>query len=668
MRPARSDWSPVSCVLEPLEPRLLLSVTMTADGWTDVEPSADSRVIYVSSSGGSDSNGGLSESDPVASINKGISLIRPGMPDHLLLKRGDVWTNEGLGYWNRQGGRSADEPMLISYYGDPGDPRPLLQTGGESGMKADGVNDSGSPYHRRIDYIAIIGLHFFPHTYDGTATDSWGMRPGGIRWMAGTQWVLVEDNMFEGYGGNVSFGDGYGQGVYNVTVRRNVIVDAWASDPDALDGRAQGIYTSDVHNLLIEENFFDHNGWKELYGNTGPDIYSHSMYIQYENYDVVVRGNISARASSHGLQLRPGGVAEGNMFVNDTIALFLGDGDGDGSDNLAIDNVVIHGSRKTLRPDGWARGWGLSMQNINGAEAIRNLILHGEPGCTSALTNLSGVYTEDNVVYDWGYSDPGPFPDSSRTVMSYDALVGGAGTLDSFFAAMREQSRYNWNPAYTAAAAIPYFQVGFGLSQPTPGDFNGDSTVDVTDIDLLFDEIAAGTHDDAYDLTGDGYVNQADADEMIHNILGTEYGDANLDGEVDAGDLSLMAGSWQMCPGTWAAGEFTGDGCVGAEDLSLLASYWQWSAPASAAPPQAAGLALTRENPVVVAAAPAATVDATAVAAGEAEAPALPESAEPVRHQSRLRRRRAADGASAVESALASVEALQLAALNVLAT
>lgn len=662
-----------SAALEPLEQRLLLSVTMTADGWTDVEPSPDSRIVYVSSSEGSDSNNGLSESDPVSSISKGISLLRPGMPDHLLLKRGDVWTNQYLGYWNRQGGRSADEPMLISYYGDSADPRPLLLTGGESGMKADGVNNSGSPDHRRIDYLAIIGLHFEPHTYDGTATDSWGMRPSGIRWMAGTDWVLIEDNMFEGYGGNVSFGDGYGKGVYNVTVRRNVIVDAWASDPDALAGRSQGIYTSNVHNLLIEENFFDHNGWKELYGDTGPDIYSHNMYIQYTNWDVVVRGNISARASSHGMQLRPGGVAEGNMFINDTIAFFLKDGDGDGSDNIAVDNVVLHGSRKTLRPDGWPRGWGIAMSSISGSEAIRNIVAHGEPGCTKALEGLSGVYTEDNVVYDWGYSDPGPFPDPSRTIMSYDALVGGAGTLESFFAGMRQQSRQTWNPDYTAAAAIPYFQVGFGIAPAVVGDFNGDSSVDAADIDLLFDEINAGTHGSAYDLTGDGLVNQDDADELIHNILNTEYGDANLDGTIDAGDLSLLAGNWMMCPNTWAMGDFTGSGCVGAADLSLLAANWQSSSGAAAAGSDATpeaqpdGLALTREDPVVVAAAPAATVDPTDVATGEAEAPAVPESSQPVRRHSRLRQRRAADGASAVESALASVEALQLAALNVLA-
>jgi hypothetical protein len=474
-------------------------VSLNADGWTDFTPSSDTRIVYVSDSMGSDSNSGLSDSDPVRSISTGISKLRPGMPDWLLLKRGDVWTNQTLGYWNRQGGRSEDEPMLISYYGDMSDPRPLLQTGGQSGMKADGVNSSGSPNHRRIDYMAIVGLHMTPHTYDGSNTDSWGIRPTGVRWLAGTEWALIEDCKFEGYGGDLTIQDGYGQQINNVTVRRNVLIDAWASDPDPLDSRAQGMYADGVHGLLIEENFFDHNGWKDASGDTGPDIYSHNMYIQYENWDCVVRDNISARASSHGLQLRPGGLIDGNVFVGDSIAMFDSDGDGDGSDNVTIDNVVVHGSRKYLDapPSGspGPRGWGIGCTDQAGSECIRNIVAHGETGCRSALTGLSGVYTEDNVIYDWGTtSDPGPFPDPNRTIMSYDALQGGSGTLDSFYAAIREQRRGNWDPAYTAEAVVPYFQEGFGIIElppAVPGDANRDGVVSDADYTVWADNYGA---------------------------------------------------------------------------------------------------------------------------------------------------------------------------------
>ena len=502
-------------------------VYQDADGWTNFDASPDTRIVYVSDSEGSDANSGLSDSDPVKSISAGISKLRSGMPDWLLLKRGDTWTDQTLGYWSRQGGRSADEPMVISYYGDMDDPRPLLRTGGQSGMKADGMSNASSPNYRRIDYMAIVGLHMTPHTYDGSKTDSWNLRPTGIRWFAGTEWALIEDCKLEGYGGDLTIQDGYGKAINNATVRRNVLVDAWASDPDPLSSRAAGLYADGVNGLLIEENFFDHNGWKDASGDTGPDIYSHNIYIQYANQNCVVRDNISARASSHGLQLRPGGIIDGNVFVGDSIAVINSNGDGDGGDNVTVDNVVVHGSRKYLdaAPSGHpgARGWGIDCTDQAGSEAIRNIVAHGEQGCHSALTSTSGVYLEENIVYDWGTSDPGPFPDPGRTIMSYDGLQGGDGTLDSFYAAMRDQRRGNWNPAYTAPEVVRYFQEGFGIIElppPLPGDANGDGLVTDADYTIWADNYGAGGATFAMgDFNDDGEVTDAD-----YTIWADNYG------------------------------------------------------------------------------------------------------------------------------------------------
>lgn len=96
------------------------------NGWTILKPSADSKIIYVSSSEGNDSNSGKSPENPVATIGKAKELIRDGYPDHILLKRGDEWIlNEGLGAF--YSGRSAVEPLVVGYYGESGD-RPLLNT------------------------------------------------------------------------------------------------------------------------------------------------------------------------------------------------------------------------------------------------------------------------------------------------------------------------------------------------------------------------------------------------------------------------------------------------------------------------------------------------------------------------------------------------------------
>ena len=55
----------------------------------------------------------------------------------------------------------------------------------------------------------------------------------------------------------------------------------------------------------------------------------------------------------------------------------------------------------------------------------------------------------------------------------------------------------------------------------------------------------------------------------------TYSGDANLDGQVDIGDLGLLAGAWQQSGTDWFHGDFTYDGAVNIGDLGLLAGNWQ---------------------------------------------------------------------------------------------
>src|SRR3954462_5008328 len=100
---------------ESLEGRVMMSVSQDASGFTVIGPSADSKVIYVSSSQGNDGNAGTSVNAPVKTIAKGKSLLRNGMPDQMLLKKGDAWY-ESIGTGGLSG-RAADEPMVIGSYG-----------------------------------------------------------------------------------------------------------------------------------------------------------------------------------------------------------------------------------------------------------------------------------------------------------------------------------------------------------------------------------------------------------------------------------------------------------------------------------------------------------------------------------------------------------------------
>ena len=137
-----------------------------------------------------------------------------------------------------------------------------------------------------------------------------------------------------------------------------------------------------------------------------------------------------------------------------------------------------------------------------------------------------------------------------------------------------------------------------------PGDFNDNTVTDATDIDLLFDRIAelsgqgldTGTgvtldglplnflsigasnwepetdlsaSDTVLDLTGNSRIDLGDVRMLVHNILDSEFGDANLDGVVDALDQALVQGNLNT-PGGWADGDFNGDDLVNQLDLDIL--------------------------------------------------------------------------------------------------
>ncbi|KPA11187.1 hypothetical protein MHK_008609, partial [Candidatus Magnetomorum sp. HK-1] len=99
------------------EPETLTPYAIDSDGWSYIPVCEDTKTVYVSSSEGDDSNDGLTEQSPVKTLERGQALLREGFPDRMLLKRGDVWTNESL---RIKTGRNTQERMVFGYYGDSG--------------------------------------------------------------------------------------------------------------------------------------------------------------------------------------------------------------------------------------------------------------------------------------------------------------------------------------------------------------------------------------------------------------------------------------------------------------------------------------------------------------------------------------------------------------------
>ena len=439
-----------------------------ANGWTTFTPSADTRVVYVSSSAGNDSNSGLSQSAPVATISQGLSLIRDGSADQLLLRAGDTWVNQDFGFLEFSG-RSASEPILISSYGTGA--RPLIETPANSGEPAIG---SLTPGHG--SNIAVVGLEFYAYTRDPNNSHFAGTRDEtGMEFDAAVHNVLIEDSKFSFFSVNVFQGDGSD----NIDLRRNVITDNYS-----VTGHSQGFYAFGTTNLTLEQNLLDHNGWNSQIAGAEPTIFNHNIYIHEGNGPATLIGNISANASSHGAQVRPSGTVTDNLFVHDPIALLVGF-QGGTSGGTVTNNVVTESS--DINPTE-PRGWGI---DIGGDTlSVNNNIVTHDASADAAFaivleSGTGGDVVQNNIVYAWdnpsiinegassniisqnavnqtGYLDP------NRTVETYMASIGGTASLDAYLAAARDQSKANWNTAYTADAVNTYIEAGFNKSATPP--------------------------------------------------------------------------------------------------------------------------------------------------------------------------------------------------------
>ena len=68
-------------------------------------------------------------------------------------------------------------------------------------------------------------------------------------------------------------------------------------------------------------------------------------------------------------------------------------------------------------------------------------------------------------------------------------------------------------------------------------------------------------------------MNEDDVEFVVHAVLETEYGDADLDGDVDFSDFLALAANFGK-EGGWASGDFDGDGLVTFSDFTILAEQF----------------------------------------------------------------------------------------------
>jgi len=395
----------------------------------------DSQYVYVSKDG-NDNNIG-SATLPIRSIAKGLSLLRNGKPDRLLFKRGDVWTNEGFDNIELSG-QSAAAPMVFGSYGDVNLPRPKFDTGSRDGLN---TFPKGSPPREplSLNYLAFVGLHFCasernPSSINFTGVES---KPTGFRFLRGTQGLTIDDCKFEYYHTNIIIQNYSGAGISNVLIKNSCILNAYAYSPES--GHSQGIYTDGVDGLTIADCIIDNNGHNDNAPKSEPTIFNHNLYIQKTCKNVSVLRNIITRASSHGCQIRPGGIVTSNFFYRNPINLLVGYDDPLIQAHVE-DNVIAEGTNIS---ENLPRVWGIEFkgQNPPGVAIHNNICVNAldlSPNSRS-IEDKSNVHYMGNITYGWPPN--GRFNNISATYLNPNVDMGDAGiTPGGFYALMRIHS------------------------------------------------------------------------------------------------------------------------------------------------------------------------------------------------------------------------------------
>lgn len=422
--------------------------TQWDEGWTELTPSDDSQMLYVSSSEGDDSNPGTID-EPLATVQSAWDQVRDGYPDWVLLKRGDAFYGK-LGDFTKSG-RSEDEKLVITAYGEG--ERPEIRLGEDRWINV--TDDDHSVAHIAITSIALRAVNRDP---DDAAFDGGEAELTAIRTCctADIQDWLLEDMSFRYFTKAMTVeGD-----VRDITIRRSFFLDSYSIDA----GHSQGIYTSDTTNLTFEENIFDHNGWNETIEGADPTKFNHNIYIQSDNTNVEARGNIIARAAAHGAQFRPGAIVEDNIFLDNNLAFFISGPSHLSPDDVeqkALNNVVVGCAMKDI--DGGA-GFGIQMWDLGkNALAEGNIVAQCPKGNSAKALEVADHILVDNVIYDWGgLTDPSDYvPTEARNAATYNASLGGEESIEGYLEALRQQRKGAWDIAYSPGALHTYLLEGW---------------------------------------------------------------------------------------------------------------------------------------------------------------------------------------------------------------
>ena len=176
-------------------------------------------------------------------------------------------------------------------------------------------------------------------------------------------------------------------------------------------------------------------------------------------------------------------------------------------------------------------------------------------------------------------SDPDSFPNFFGTSAAAPHAAAVAALVLEADPSLTPSELYGLMQSTAADMGAPGFdfETGFGLIDAFDavaaasfdlGDTDQDGDIDADDIDFLFANLGSSLPQFDIDQDG-GNADNDDVTELVEVILGTVFGDANLDGKVDGVDFSALSENI-FGPGGWADGNFNGDSIIDFLDFSFL--------------------------------------------------------------------------------------------------
>ncbi len=242
----------------------------------------------------------------------------------------------------------------------------------------------------------------------------------------------------------------------------------------------------------------------------------------------------------------------------------------------ATNDFKIHDGKNyerltSLEPDTWYNLWAW----IDSQEDQTRVWLHHRDGEPAFATDQLTSRDQD----EFGFRTP----TNTDLIRFYIKSSSGGGKSGPFW----------FDDLYLEDSSL------LNLTNPTLpyplGDFNRDQIVDVHDVNLLSEAIAANSDDLHFDLDASQSVDLGDLNQMIHEVMRTSMGDANLDGEFNTRDLVMVleAGKYEtQLDAGWSHGDWTADLRFGTADLVaalMEGTYEQGPQPSSAAVPEPNG-------------------------------------------------------------------------------